>query len=244
MAEFPSMPLMTDAYIADTMHLTNEEHGIYLKFLIHAWRSPRCCLPKDDETRRLIAGVTKPKWKNIREKMMDFWDLEEIGYTQKKMQTLRGKIEKNKRQKSIAGKASFRAKSLKNNKSVPTAVGDVLQRLDNGEATNQNQNQNIIKNNNKSGGLFVASRWFSENEIDRLKIDFPNLDVVSKLQEQSFREWCFQTNPQLPKLPARRWFEKQGNIDKLVDNTIEIQKDPIKPSEGLLKTNLFKNAKQ
>lgn len=31
MAEFPALPLWTDAYIGDTAHLTNEEHGVYLR---------------------------------------------------------------------------------------------------------------------------------------------------------------------------------------------------------------------
>lgn len=49
MAEFPALPLWTDAYLADTGHLTFEEHGLYLNLLILMWRSPECRIPNDPE---------------------------------------------------------------------------------------------------------------------------------------------------------------------------------------------------
>ena len=48
MAEFPALPLWTDAYLADTGHLTFEEHGLYLNLIILMWRSPECRIPNDD----------------------------------------------------------------------------------------------------------------------------------------------------------------------------------------------------
>jgi len=49
MAEFPALPLWTDAYLADTIHLTEEQHGIYMLLLMHCWRTPGCKIPNDDE---------------------------------------------------------------------------------------------------------------------------------------------------------------------------------------------------
>ena len=48
MAEFPALPLWTDAYLADTGHLTFEEHGLYLNLLVLMWRLPECQIPNDD----------------------------------------------------------------------------------------------------------------------------------------------------------------------------------------------------
>lgn len=48
MPDFPAMPLWTDAYLADTTHLTHEEHGRYLLMLIHLWRMPEKRFPNDD----------------------------------------------------------------------------------------------------------------------------------------------------------------------------------------------------
>lgn len=49
MADFPALPLWTDAYLADTGHLTDQEHGIYLRLLMLMWRNPGCRLPNDDK---------------------------------------------------------------------------------------------------------------------------------------------------------------------------------------------------
>src|SRR5262252_8436929 len=48
MAEFPALPLWTDAYLADTRHLNDTEHGRYLMLLMLMWRTPLCRLPNDD----------------------------------------------------------------------------------------------------------------------------------------------------------------------------------------------------
>lgn len=48
MAEFPAMPLWTDAYLADCGHLDDAETGRYMRILMMLWRAPRQRLPNDD----------------------------------------------------------------------------------------------------------------------------------------------------------------------------------------------------
>lgn len=48
MAEFPALPMWTDAYLADCDHLTDAEHGRYFLMLQHMWRAPNRRLPNDD----------------------------------------------------------------------------------------------------------------------------------------------------------------------------------------------------
>ena len=59
MAEFPALPLWTDAYLADTAHLSDAENGLYIRLLILIWRSPLCRIPNDDSwlERRLGASL-------------------------------------------------------------------------------------------------------------------------------------------------------------------------------------------
>ncbi len=73
MADFPALPLWTDAYIADTTHLTNEEHGVYLRLLMFAWRSPGCSLPDDDHRIAIMVGVTPKKWQSLRPVIEPMW---------------------------------------------------------------------------------------------------------------------------------------------------------------------------
>jgi uncharacterized protein YdaU (DUF1376 family) len=62
MAEYPFLPLWTDAYFADTRHLTLEQHGAYLLLIFEAWRRSDCCLPDDDALLARLVGVDAEKW--------------------------------------------------------------------------------------------------------------------------------------------------------------------------------------
>jgi uncharacterized protein YdaU (DUF1376 family) len=100
MAEFPALPLWTDAYLGDTAHLTNEEHGVYLRLLMFAWRSPSCSLPDDDRRLAIMTGLSDKKWQSIKPTIKAFWDIENGVWTQKRLtkerEFVRGKSAKSR----------------------------------------------------------------------------------------------------------------------------------------------------
>lgn len=49
MAEFPALPIWTDAFMGDCGHLSDAETGRYFRMLMVMWRSPGCRIPNDDE---------------------------------------------------------------------------------------------------------------------------------------------------------------------------------------------------
>lgn len=49
MADYPALPLWTDALIGDTSHLDDERFGLYMRVLILMWRTPGCRVPNDLE---------------------------------------------------------------------------------------------------------------------------------------------------------------------------------------------------
>jgi uncharacterized protein YdaU (DUF1376 family) len=114
MAEFPALPLWTDAYLGDTAHLTNEEHGVYLRLLMFAWRSPDCALPDDDKRLAIMTGLSDKKWRAMRPVVSAFWIIGNGAWTQKRLTKerdfVRGKSEKNR----DAAKARWNGKPLAN----------------------------------------------------------------------------------------------------------------------------------
>lgn len=72
-----ALPLFGDAYLADTTHLTTEEHGAYFLLLLAAWRQADCALPADDRKLARIAGLSLRKWAAIKPTIMDFWQVED-----------------------------------------------------------------------------------------------------------------------------------------------------------------------
>jgi uncharacterized protein YdaU (DUF1376 family) len=74
MAEFPALPLFTDAYLGDTTHLSTFEHGAYLLLLIVSWRSSGCCVADDDALLARYTRMTRDKWRKIRPILEPFFN--------------------------------------------------------------------------------------------------------------------------------------------------------------------------
>lgn len=109
MAEFPALPLWTDALIGDTFHLTPAQFGAYMRLLIVAWRTPGCDLPSDD----LFLGraIGDPKnWHRLKAVVLAFFMLGADGrYRQKRLSDERDYVSR----QAVKSSAGGRAKALK-----------------------------------------------------------------------------------------------------------------------------------
>lgn len=114
MSKAPSMPMFWDAYLADTTHLTTEEHGAYMLLLAAMWRR-NGWVPDDDRDNARILGLTPAKWRKIRDRLSEFLTVRDGMITQKNLlkiwENTQEKIEKNKSNGSKGG----RPKSKQNN---------------------------------------------------------------------------------------------------------------------------------
>lgn len=112
----PAIPFFGDAYMADTRHLSLEEHGAYMLLLMIAWRSADCALPDDDKRIAQMLGITAPKWRKLKPSIMEFWTLKEGRWTQARLTKERAFVTKKSKQNADAANARWSGKSLKNNK--------------------------------------------------------------------------------------------------------------------------------
>lgn len=132
MSKAPSMPMYWDAYLADTTHLTTEEHGAYLLLLAAMWRRDGS-VPNDDRDNARILGLTKAKWVKIKKRLEPFLIITDDEISQKNLrknwEKTQEKIGKNRengskggRPKSSENKALAKANgsnSQKPNETIP-----------------------------------------------------------------------------------------------------------------------------
>jgi uncharacterized protein YdaU (DUF1376 family) len=67
------MPVYIGDYLADTMHLSTEQHGAYLLLLFHLWR--RGSLHDDDGALAQITGLSGNAWSNARPVLAEFFEV-------------------------------------------------------------------------------------------------------------------------------------------------------------------------
>jgi len=65
------MPLYVGDYMADTSHLTCEQHGAYLLILMALWKRAGAGLPDVDENMAAAARLPVSRWKAIRPILLD-----------------------------------------------------------------------------------------------------------------------------------------------------------------------------
>jgi len=107
MAEFPALPIFTDAYLGDTRHLTAAQHGAYLLLLMTAWRTTECALPDDDRQLARWAAMDYRTWLNNRDVVMALWTKgDDHKWRQRRLSDERKRAENVRDRNVRAGKSS------------------------------------------------------------------------------------------------------------------------------------------
>ena len=81
------MPMFWDAYLADTTHLSTEEHGAYLLLLGAMWRR-NGSVPDNDRDNARILGLTPAKWRQIKARLAPLLIIDNGQITQKNLQKI------------------------------------------------------------------------------------------------------------------------------------------------------------
>lgn len=121
-----SMPFLVDKYLADTGHLSLEEHGAYCVLLFNMWKNGGSLADNDANLSRLL-GVTPKAWKRLKERLAPFMECYGGQITQKRLQKQWNyAVEHSKQAKE---KASFAAKRRWEKERGLQQVNNVLQAL-------------------------------------------------------------------------------------------------------------------
>ncbi len=100
------MPLVIGDYLADTMHLTTEQHGAYLLLLMHYWRKGP--LAADPAALAPIAKLSGDAWSNAWALLEPFFPLAQDSFRHNKRadEELAGAAGKREKAKEKAEKAA------------------------------------------------------------------------------------------------------------------------------------------
>ena len=188
MAALPYMQLYIADYLADTMHLSAEEHGAYLLLMFNYWQTGKP-IPKNRLAK--IARLTNERWADVEPSLREFFCDNGEEWVHLRIEEDLASVREKLTKKSAAGKASVQArrsrkeadvqtKQERNLTGVQTDVGVVFEHDVNTKATNKDTDKDLKTDpplNPPRGNRGVK-------KFDPLDIALPNWISVSL-----WREW-------------------------------------------------------
>lgn len=188
MAALPYMQLYIADYLADTMHLSAEEHGAYLLLMFNYWQTGKR-IPKNRLAK--IARLTNERWADVEPSLQEFFCDNGEEWVHLRIEEDLASVREKLTKKSAAGKASVQArrsrkeadvqkKQERNLTGVQTDVEVVFEHDVNTKATNKDTDKDLKTDpplNPPRGNRGVK-------KFDPLDITLPNWISVSL-----WREW-------------------------------------------------------
>ncbi|EOO5641017.1 DUF1376 domain-containing protein [Escherichia coli] len=188
MAALPYMQLYIADYLADTMHLSAEEHGAYLLLMFNYWQTGKP-IPKNRLAK--IARLTNERWADVEPSLQEFFCDNGEEWVHLRIEEDLASVREKLTKKSAAGKASVQArrsrkeadvqtKQERNLTGVQTDVEVVFEHDVNTKATNKDTDKDLKTDpplNPPRGNRGVK-------KFDPLNIALPNWISVSL-----WREW-------------------------------------------------------
>ncbi|MBB7442891.1 DUF1376 domain-containing protein [Escherichia coli] len=188
MAALPYMQLYIADYLADTMHLSAEEHGAYLLLMFNYWQTGKP-IPKNRLAK--IARLTNERWADVEPSLQEFFCDNGEEWVPLRIEEDLASVREKLTKKSAAGKASVQArrsrkeadvqtKQERNLTGVQTDVEVVFEHDVNTKATNKDTDKDLKTDpplNPPRGNRGVK-------KFDPLDIALPNWISVSL-----WREW-------------------------------------------------------
>jgi uncharacterized protein YdaU (DUF1376 family) len=121
MAEFPVLPVFTDALIADTIDFTATQFGAYFLLMMTAWRTKENALPDNDVKLARWARLDRRTWMKNKTDIMEKWNLgDDQFWRQGRLDDERNYAVQLRNKNAEAGRASALKRKGRHSTSVPT----------------------------------------------------------------------------------------------------------------------------
>jgi uncharacterized protein YdaU (DUF1376 family) len=186
MTGVPGMMLWTDAYLADTQHLTTVQHGAYLLILMAMWRNGGS-LPNDEIRLSRCAGMTLDKWRKVGSDVRELLTVDGGQITQRRLKRELEKTLSKIEKRRAAGRRGGEAKARNNQEPTLANATDLPEQ----KAALAPETKTQTKNRSKKDSRTIA---------DAIRPPDPDFD----------RFWAAYPERKggNPKKPARSIFEK------------------------------------
>lgn len=128
MAALPYMQLYVADYLADTMHLTTEEHGAYLLLIFNYWQTGK---PIPVSRLARIARLSNDRWTDVERSLNEFFNERDGEWVHERIERDLESLHATQAQRIAAGKASAEArknaaksqpKASRNARSTPVEI--------------------------------------------------------------------------------------------------------------------------
>jgi len=194
--KFHALQLFTDTFAAETVHLTNEAIGIYIRLLCFAWTKNTKPF-KTESAYRICQCKTEDCKLNVDEILGEFFKVnpKEDTWTHKRLTAEHEYLTAKYKRKSIAGKKGADARYSANGKNVaPIPIPKPIPNLNKYDSSFENLWSSL---NIKRGAKFNAHKiWLKlQSEIDGIQI----AEIYNKQQSgidakfvPHFSTWLFQ----------------------------------------------------
>jgi len=136
MAALPYMQLYVADYLADTMHLTTEEHGAYLLLIFNYWQTGK---PIPVSRLARITRLSNERWTDVERSLSEFFNERSNEWVHDRIERDLDAVRATQEQRIAAGKASAEARKQAAKTSKSRSRNDrstTVEQASNGNSTN------------------------------------------------------------------------------------------------------------
>jgi len=232
-------PFYVNDYIADTMDLSTEEHGIYLLLLIHYWKK-RGNLTKDIKKLQAITRIPEEKLPQLREILSEYFIEKEDSYSSKRLDEELEKAQSRRAAASENGKKGGRPKKITQKKPNPLSNEKLTDNPTHSSSSSPEESYEPKERKHRHGEykhVLITDAQFKKLEVDygpfRVKEIIRQLDEGIEVHGYRYKNH---------NLTLRKWNPLDKEISTIKDNPAEPKTEnqkEIDKLQGYIDSDLF-----